>query len=100
MVFVHFLSVAAFVGLWLLLGHLEERLESPYLRFWLRGFRGGALGMVFCSLLAVGLAHSPFLVIPAESRTLAFVALALALGMIGVPIGFLAGLARGRAAEE
>ena len=41
MVFVHFLVVAACLGAWVLLGLVDERLGSPYLRFWLRGFRGG-----------------------------------------------------------
>ena len=98
MVFVHFLAVAACLGAWVLLGFLDERLSSPYLRFWLRGIRGGVMALFCCSFLAVVLAHSPLVVIPEDSRSLVFVALILALGMIGVPVGFLGGLARGRQA--
>lgn len=100
MAFVHFLSVAVCLGAWLLLGLLEERVESPFLRFWLRGLRGGTLAMVFCLLLAVGLAHGPLVVVADDQRTLVFFGLALGLGMIGVPIGFLAAMARSRTAEE
>lgn len=99
MVVLHFMVPVVLLGLWLLLGHLEERVTSAHLGFWLRGLRGGMLGTVLCALAAVGLAHvQPS--IPAESRTFVFIALLLALSMIGFPIGFLAAMARGARSED
>lgn len=98
--FLHFLTVAVALGLWMLLGLLEERIPSPHLRLWVRGLKGGTLAMVFGLLLAVGMAHGPYVVVPDEARTMLFLALTLAFGMIGFPIGFLAALARARREGE
>lgn len=99
MVAVHFLVPVVLLALWMLLGMAEERVHSTHLGFWIRGLRGGTLGLVFCALGAVGLAHVQT-AIPAESRTFVFIALLLALGMIGFPIGFLGAMARGRGSED
>ena len=49
MVVLHFMVPVVLFGLGLLLGHLEERLTSANLEFWLRGLRGGMLGTVLCA---------------------------------------------------
>lgn len=105
MVILHFLAVVLVLGIWILLGYLEERLTSPYLAFWNRAFRGGTLGMVFCLLVALivaPLAHvqAPTPAETRQSHDLVFIALSLGLSMIGFPIGFLAGMARGRREQE
>jgi len=105
MVILHFLAVVVILGLWILLGLLEDRLTSPYLAFWTRALRGGTLGVVLCTLVAVMLAPLAHIQAPTPAETrqshdLVFVALALSLSMIGFPIGFLVGVLRGRRDQQ
>lgn len=99
-VILHFLWVVLFLGAWFGLGFVCDKVTAPFFALMLRGLRAAVLTLVFCAFLAAALANSAFIVVPGEARTSAFFVLLVGLGMIGCPIGFLAGVARGQGISE
>lgn len=105
LVLLHFSCTLVFVGLWYVSGLYCDKLSALFWRQLLRALRGALLAMSICAFVAAAVCHSP-LIPPdmfandSESRNYVFIALLVGLGMIGSPIGFLAGLARGQHIEE
>lgn len=96
----HFFIAVACMGIWMAIGLAEDKVPAGFWKLCYRGTRAGVLSAAIAVFIAVLLSHSPWVVVPDNSRTFVFAFFALALTMIALPIGFMSGVAKARKEAE
>ena len=97
---VHFFIAVACMGVWMAIGLAEEKVPEGFWTLCYRGTRAGVLSIAIAVFIAVLLSHSPWVVVPDDSRTFVFAFFSVGLSLIALPIGFMSGVAKARREAE
>ena len=108
-----FVMALLFLGAWYLMRIYVpyEQITKPYLALALHGVSGALLAVSICIVASIIFCYNPWMSIPEtvgnfgvvswnDSRQYMFGAVALGVSMIGIPVGFLLGVARANKPQE
>lgn len=96
MIAVYLLCSLAIGAVWYLSGMLVPKIEQEFFLTCFKGCRGGLLAVAICTFIAALVSCSGLPLAPDNSRGMMFVFFSIGLSMIGVPVGFLLGIAKGQ----